>query len=494
MSSGSRVPYRDLYNKLNNDDLNYLIEHLKSYLLEDMDFDLNLMYEKAYKMVHNGHSDYLYASIRSLLIEYMDNLARNLEDFKTSDFLIASNNLWFKLLKKAEVVRDVLLYSERVFETSVTGGSITHFIWNIFCEIILENNNFEKYFELKEEFYENEKKCSLAKDMQMLNLINISNDIKSNILNTDCLLDVFSFLSTSQIVQFSLISSQMAKFSNYLLNKRNFTLCPIKIIKEWRNNFYGIYQLNYPRKRLGNLILPLESLPIWINGIETIQFINPNIDCIQFLNLFKNYLNNCHLLFSQTSVWNNLHEIEQLFSFFKLFNEKCFSFEQKLENHSFDKKFGIMGELFPFMFPLWAIFNGIFLKELRDMKFQLEFLYFNGFSFIKWLHHSSTENKPRRLELFTGNNEWKINLDISSLIQKLKENFMLATEKRMFYIQFPLNNIDRSLWGEWNNQIGEKFIINNSLISRLPLEYSNKKFEDFYENVKSPKIEIFYQK
>uniref|UniRef100_A0A1I8B927 Uncharacterized protein n=1 Tax=Meloidogyne hapla TaxID=6305 RepID=A0A1I8B927_MELHA len=151
MSSGSRVPYRDLYNKLNNDDLNYLIEHLKSYLLEDMDFDLNLMYEKAYKMVHNGHSDYLYASIRSLLIEYMDNL---------------------------EVVRDVLLYSERVFETSVTGGSITHFIWNIFCEIILENNNFEKYFELKEEFYENEKKCSLAKDMQMLNLINISNDIK----------------------------------------------------------------------------------------------------------------------------------------------------------------------------------------------------------------------------------------------------------------------------------------------------------------------------
>ena len=74
----------------------------------------------------------------------------------------------------------------------------------------------------------------------------------------------------------------MAKFSNYLLNKRNFTLCPIKIIKEWRNNFYGIYQLNYPRKRLGNLILPLESLPIWINGIETIQFISKI-----FFNFFK---------------------------------------------------------------------------------------------------------------------------------------------------------------------------------------------------------------
>jgi len=51
MASGSRVPYRDLYNKLNNDDLNYLIKHLKSYLFEDVDFDLNLMYEKAYKMV-----------------------------------------------------------------------------------------------------------------------------------------------------------------------------------------------------------------------------------------------------------------------------------------------------------------------------------------------------------------------------------------------------------------------------------------------------------
>jgi phage FluMu protein Com len=37
-----------------------------------------------------------------------------------------------------------------VFETSVTGGSITHFIWNIFCEIILETNNFEIWLELKE--------------------------------------------------------------------------------------------------------------------------------------------------------------------------------------------------------------------------------------------------------------------------------------------------------------------------------------------------------
>ncbi|CAK5095704.1 unnamed protein product [Meloidogyne enterolobii] len=179
MASGSRVPYRDLYNKLNNDDLNYLIEHLKSYLFEDVDFDLNLMYEKAYKMVHNGHSDYLYSSIRSLLIEYMDNLARKLEDFKTNNFLIALNDLWFEILKKAEVVRDVLLYSERVFETSVTGGTITHFIWNIFCETILENNNFEKYFELKEEKYEeSQKKCSLAKDMKILSLINIENDIK----------------------------------------------------------------------------------------------------------------------------------------------------------------------------------------------------------------------------------------------------------------------------------------------------------------------------
>uniref|UniRef100_A0A914MH09 F-box domain-containing protein n=1 Tax=Meloidogyne incognita TaxID=6306 RepID=A0A914MH09_MELIC len=422
MASGSRVPYRDLYNKLNNDDLNYLIGHLKSYLFGDVDFDLNLMYEKAYKMVHNGHSDYLYASIRSLLIEYMDNLARKLEDFKTNNFLIALNDLWFEILKKAEVVRDVLLYSERVFETSVTGGTITHFIWNIFCETILENSNFEKYFELKEEkCEESQKKCSLAKDMKILNLINIENDIKSNILNMDCLLDVFSFLSTSQIGKFSLISSQMEKFCNYLLNKRSFTLCPIKIVKEWRNNFYGIYQLNYPRKRLGNLILPLESLPVWINGIETIQFINPNIDCIEFLYLFKDYLNNCHLLFGQTSIWKNLHEIGQLFIFFKLFNNFCFSFEQKLENKFFDKKFGIMGEIFPFMFPLWAIFNGIFLKELRDMEFQLEFLYFNGSSFLKWLHHPSNENKPRRLKLFTGNNECKIILDISSLIQKLKE-------------------------------------------------------------------------
>ncbi|CAK5091351.1 unnamed protein product [Meloidogyne enterolobii] len=90
----------------------------------------------------------------------------------------------------------------------------------------------------------------------------------------DCLLDVFSFLSTSQIVKFSLVSTQMAKFCDYLLNKRSFTLCSIKISKEWRNNFYGIYQLNYPRKRLGNLILPLESLPVWINGIEMIQFIS----------------------------------------------------------------------------------------------------------------------------------------------------------------------------------------------------------------------------
>uniref|UniRef100_A0A915N776 Uncharacterized protein n=1 Tax=Meloidogyne javanica TaxID=6303 RepID=A0A915N776_MELJA len=155
MASGSRVPYRDLYNKLNNDDLNYLIKHLKSYLFEDVDFDLNLMYEKAYKM------------------------ARKLEDFKTNNFLLALNDLWFEILKKAEVVRDVLLYSERVFETSVTGGSITHFIWNIFCETILENNRFEKYFELKEEkCEEGQKKCSLAKDMKMLNLINIENDIK----------------------------------------------------------------------------------------------------------------------------------------------------------------------------------------------------------------------------------------------------------------------------------------------------------------------------
>jgi len=80
-----------------------------------------------------------------------------------------------------------------------------------------------------------------------------------------------------------------------------------------------------------------------------------------------------------------------------------------------------MGEIFPFMLPLWAIFNGIFLKEMRDMEFQLEFLYFNGSSFLKWLHHPSNENKPRRLKLFTGNNEYKIILDISSLIQKLKE-------------------------------------------------------------------------
>jgi hypothetical protein len=83
-----------------------------------------------------------------------------------------------------------------------------------------------------------------------------------------------------------------------------------------------------------------------------------------------------------------------------------------------------MGEDFPSMWPLWAIFNGIFLKKCRDLQLKLKLLYFNGSSFMKWLHHSSTENKPRRLKLFAGNNECRLTLNISTLIQKLKEVYL----------------------------------------------------------------------
>ncbi|KAF7633373.1 hypothetical protein Mgra_00007255 [Meloidogyne graminicola] len=498
MASGSRVSYRNLYNNEINEDRNYFLINLRSCLIDEKggpSFGVVYMklYEKAYKMVHYGHSDDLYSCVRALLIEYIDNSVKNLEDSKTNDFLSSLNDLWFKFLKKMEFVRNVLLYSERVFETSVLNGSmgrsITYFIWNNFRDIILENNNFN--LELKNN--KNSEEISLVNDFQVLNLINIELVTTSNILNIDCLLDVFSFFSIPQLIKFSLISSQMDKISTYILNKRSHKLCSIKICKDWQKKSYGIYQLNLPKKRLGTLFIPLNSLPVWINGINTIQFIKPNYDCIEFLKLFKNYLHNCHLSISQT-VWKNLHENGQLLTFLKLLDDQCFSFEQKIIKKDIYKNVGIIGELFSLMWPIWAIFNEIFLKQCKDISLSLDILYFNGTSFIKWLHNSITENKPRRLKLFGGTNEYRFDLDIFSLIQKIKEYFMLSSEKRMFYIQFPFYSINLSLLGEWNNQIGEKLVIDSSLISRLPLEYSQNKFEDFYEHLNEinlPKIEIF---
>ena len=141
-----------------------------------------------------------------------------------------------------------------------------------------------------------------------------------------------------------------------------------------------------------------------------------NDKTFRFLNSLRDQLQNCQLILNISGFFPKLHQAGLSSQFFHLFNERCFSLVQ--DNLPCD-----LTKSFITKWPLWAIFNGIFFPNCRELTLSLDKLMMkvDEVEAPKWLMHSSTESQPRLLKLCADPENWfPFGLVTMTMLQQIK--------------------------------------------------------------------------
>ena len=133
----------------------------------------------------------------------------------------------------------------------------------------------------------------------------------------------------------------------------------------------------------------------------------------RFLNVLHDQLQNCQLIFNISGFFAKLQQAGLSAQFLALFNERCFSLVNTLPWHCCTNDFTAK-------WPLWAIFNGIFFPNCRELTLPRETLEVDEVDAAKWLMHPSTEHQPRMLKLCSAQYDW-IGNELVTLLRLIKE-------------------------------------------------------------------------
>ena len=122
----------------------------------------------------------------------------------------------------------------------------------------------------------------------------------------------------------------------------------------------------------------------------------------RFFNALREQLQNCQLVLNQSEFFPKLLKAGHSTQFFEFFHERCFSLLVQDIPHSWRRSQQRTDDLlFATRWPLWAIFNNIFLPNCRELTLPYNLLRAEemGVEAANWLMHPSTEQRPRLLKL-----------------------------------------------------------------------------------------------
>lgn len=150
--SNSRMRIKSFANPMDERLVNQIWEQLKNAIIEiqkknNSGLSFEELYRSAYTLVLQKHGERLYAGTKALVCEHMIRIRNSIVENLNNKFLSYLNSCWKDHQTAMVMIRDILMYMDRVYVGQQKLDSVYKMGMTVFCNLVLRHNVIREHLQ-----------------------------------------------------------------------------------------------------------------------------------------------------------------------------------------------------------------------------------------------------------------------------------------------------------------------------------------------------------